>query len=81
MSENERHEEMISKQVQSAIAPLITIIASLRKEVAELKAEVKSINDLVIGARFLGMTGKVILSVGAIIGMFWAAFLAINHKV
>lgn len=88
MSEHEKHiEELISKQVQSAVSPLSAMTMELRTELRGIKEELKAIReenkvfkDLITGARFLGLTGKVVLSIGAIVGMFWAMFLAIKSN-
>ena len=85
MKENDVHAEMIAKQVQSAIAPFASMVNDLRKELVSInkelqaiRAENKEFNDLITGAKFLGMTLKVILSIGAFIGMLWAFFLVIK---
>ena len=79
--ENRRvHDEEMSRQIQAAIAPLTAIINEMRNEIRGIRAENKEFRDLIIGARFLGTVGKVLLMFGGIIGMVWAAFLAITHK-
>lgn len=64
----------------------------LREHIAEHKTDVEEINnklesirsenhefrDIVVGAKFLATTGKALLIMGGLVGMAWAAFLALK---
>jgi len=80
MGEHAHKDEEMSRQIQSAIAPLTAIINEMRNEIRAIRAENKEFRDIITGARFLASTGKAVLGIGAIIAMFWAFFLVITHQ-
>lgn len=85
MEERRKHEEEISRQVQSAIAPFSTLIAQLRKEIMDLKDDIATIRkenedfrNLFVGARFMATVGSGLIKIGTIIMMLWGAFLILK---
>jgi len=80
MEDRRKHDEEMSRQIQSAIAPLSALIYDLRNEVRIIRAENKEFRDIINGAKFLGLALKYFLIVGGAIGMLYTAFLVITHR-